>query len=117
MPHRVEVNSPFFTILNHYNPVIQPLTIKFDHSSGAVETRAYYSGPRRIGMADSGDSDVDPTDESDSEWRYSIEDVGSEAADIVEEETPIEPESISLEHATFVALGVLLTLGVVVTGL
>lgn len=66
-------------------------------------------------MVDSADSDVDATD--DSEWRYSIEDVGSEAADTADEETPIEPESISLEHATFVALGVLLTVGVVVTGL
>ncbi|ERH06708.1 MAG: hypothetical protein J07HN4v3_02331 [Halonotius sp. J07HN4] len=66
-------------------------------------------------MADSADSDVDAT--GDGEWRYSVEDVGSEPADTVDEETMIEPESISLEHATFVALGVLLTVGVVVTGL
>lgn len=66
-------------------------------------------------MADSADSDVDTTD--DSEWRYSIDDVGPEVADVVDEKATIEPESISLEHATFVALGVLLTVGVVVTGL
>ena len=30
---------------------------------------------------------------------------------------PIEPEPISLEHATFVALGVLLTVAVIATGL
>ena len=68
-------------------------------------------------MADSADSDVDATDDSDGEWRYSIDDVGPEVADMVEETATIEPESISLEHATFVALGVLLTVGVVVTGL
>jgi hypothetical protein len=68
-------------------------------------------------MVDSADSDVDTTGDSDGEWRYSVEDVGSELADTVDEETMIEPESISLEHATFVALGVLLTVGVVVTGL
>ena len=68
-------------------------------------------------MVDSADSDVDATGDTDGEWRYSVDDVGSEPADAVEEETMIEPESISLEHATFVALGVLLTVSVVVTGL
>jgi len=68
-------------------------------------------------MADSGDSDVDATDDGDGEWRYSIEDVGPEVDDVVDGESTIEPESISLEHATFVALGVLLTVGIVVTGL
>ena len=68
-------------------------------------------------MADSADNDVDATGDDDGEWRYSIDDVGSEADDVVDEEAAIEPESISLEHATFVALGVLLTVGVVVTGL
>ena len=67
-------------------------------------------------MADSVDSDVDTPADGDSEWRFSIDAVGPDAADDPDD-TVIEPESISPEHATFVVLGVLLTLGVVVTGL
>lgn len=67
-------------------------------------------------MADSIDSDVESPADGDSEWRFSIDAVGPDAADAADD-TTIEPESISLEHATFVVLGVLLTLGVVVTGL
>jgi hypothetical protein len=73
--------------------------------------------PDALIMVDSADNDVDATGDDDGEWRYSIDDVGSEVDDVVDEEAAIEPESISLEHATFVALGVLLTVGVVVTGL
>lgn len=68
-------------------------------------------------MADSADSDVDATEDSESEWRYSIEDVDPEADEVADAERVIQPESISPEHATFVVLGVLLTVGVVVTGL
>ena len=67
-------------------------------------------------MADSVDSDVDTPADGDSEWRFPTDAVGPDAADDPDD-TVIEPESISLEHATFVVLGVLLTLGVVVTGL
>jgi len=67
-------------------------------------------------MADSVDSDVESSADGDSEWRFSIDAVGPDAeADT--DDTTIEPESISLEHATFVVFGVLLTLGVVITGL
>jgi len=50
-------------------------------------------------------------DDTDTEWRFSIDDVGPEAEAAAAEAAqpdPIEPEEISLEHATFVALGVLL---------
>ena len=67
-------------------------------------------------MADSVDSDVDTPADGDSEWRFSIDAVGPDAADDPADPV-IDPESISPEHATFVVLGVLLTLGVVVTGL
>ena len=67
-------------------------------------------------MADPVDSDVESPADDDSEWRFSIDAVGPDAEDDADD-TTIEPESISLEHATFVVLGVLLTLGVVVTGL
>jgi hypothetical protein len=68
-------------------------------------------------MVESADSDADPAAESDSEWRFSVDDVGPEADTGADEDTAIEPETISLEHATFVVVGVVLTLGVVVTGL
>lgn len=53
----------------------------------------------------------------DSEWRFSIDEVGPEAEPEPPEPDPIEPEPISLEHAVFVGLGIVLTLGIIVTGL
>ena len=57
--------------------------------------------------------------DDDHEWRFGIDDVGPEAeADEPEPEPdPIEPEPISLEHAVFVGLGIVLTVGLVVTAL
>ena len=53
------------------------------------------------------------------EWRFSVDEVGPEAE--VEpdppEPEPIEPESITFEHAVFVGLGIVLTLGIIFTGL
>ena len=59
----------------------------------------------------------EPDDES--EWRFSVDDVGPEAEAKAEppEPDPIEPESISLENAVFVGLGILLTLAIIATGL
>ena len=55
--------------------------------------------------------------DTDTEWRFSIDEVGPDAeADEVEAD-PIEPEEISLEHASFVALGVAIALGVLLTAL
>ena len=55
------------------------------------------------------------------EWRFSVEDVGPEAETEAEQEPPesdpIEPEPISLEHAAFVGIGILLTLGIMATAL
>lgn len=61
----------------------------------------------------------DPTEEieADDEWRFSIDEVGPDAEPETPETDPIEPESISAEHAAFVVLGVLLAVGVVLTAL
>jgi len=67
-------------------------------------------------MVDSADSDVGSSADGDNEWRFSIDAVGPDGDDETDDAT-IEPESISPEHATFVILGVLLTVGVVITGL
>lgn len=60
--------------------------------------------------------------DDDHEWRFSVDDVGPEAeAEAEKEPIPepdqIEPEPISVEHAVFVGLGVLLTLGLMATAL
>jgi len=73
-----------------------------------------------------GSTDAD----DDSEWRFGVDDVGPEADDKQDadsepdqidreltEPDPIEPESISLEHAAFVVLGIMLTLAVMATAL
>ncbi|SEH38496.1 hypothetical protein SAMN05192561_101376 [Halopenitus malekzadehii] len=62
----------------------------------------------------------DGTDtETETEWRFGIDDVGPDG--IVEEtspgEGPIEPEAIEPMHAVFVALGVVLTVGLLATAL
>ncbi|GAB7008170.1 DUF7312 domain-containing protein [Halorubrum trueperi] len=58
-------------------------------------------------------------DEEERQWRFAVDDVGPDG--IVEdthtpESEPIEPESIEVEHAVFVALGVALTVGVFLFG-
>ncbi|WP_049982591.1 hypothetical protein [Halorubrum sp. BV1] len=58
-------------------------------------------------------------DEDESQWRFSVDEVGPNG---VTEDThtpadePIEPGTIDLENAVFVALGVALTVGVFVLG-
>ena len=58
-------------------------------------------------------------DDDESQWRFSVDEVGPDG---VTEDTrtpadePIEPETIDLEHAVFVALGVALTVGIFVLG-
>ncbi|GAB3410607.1 hypothetical protein GCM10027435_01400 [Haloparvum alkalitolerans] len=63
-------------------------------------------------------ADADAADDEGGDWRFSIDEVGPDG--VVEEtspgDEPIEPESIVPEHAVFVALGVLLAVGVVVVG-
>ncbi|ATW89718.1 hypothetical protein halTADL_3015 [Halohasta litchfieldiae] len=60
----------------------------------------------------------EPAAESeDGEWRFSVDDVGPEADPEPPEPEPVEPESISLEHAVFVGLGIMLTVGIILTGL
>ena len=58
-----------------------------------------------------------PESDDDHEWRFGVDDVGPEAEPDPPEPEPIEPEPISLEHAVFVGVGILLTLGIVFTGL
>lgn len=57
------------------------------------------------------------SDERETEWRFALDEVGPEAETETVEADPIEPEEISLEHAGFVALGVALALGVLLTAL
>jgi hypothetical protein len=58
-------------------------------------------------------------DPEETEWRFGIDDVGPDG--IVEEtspaDEPIEPEPIDPTHAVFVALGVVLTVGLLATAL
>ena len=61
------------------------------------------SGP----APDGGVSDDGP-DDDDGEWRFGLDDVDEDG--IVEterERSPIEPESVSIENAVFVAIGAL----------
>ena len=51
--------------------------------------------------------------EDDDQWQFALNDV-DENGIVGPERTPIEPESVSLENALFVALGALGTLFVVV---
>ncbi|WP_434522671.1 DUF7312 domain-containing protein [Halorubrum sp. AS12] len=59
------------------------------------------------------------TADDESEWRFSVDDVGPDG---VTEDTatpadePIEPGDVELEHAAFVVLGVALTVGVLLVG-
>lgn len=61
------------------------------------------------------------SDDGDDEiqWRFAVDDVGPDG---VTEDThtpesePIEPESIDVEHAAFVVLGVVLTVGTLLVG-
>jgi hypothetical protein len=61
------------------------------------------------------ESATDPA--GDDDWRFGIDEVGPEAESETEDDEPIEPEAITPEHATFVAIGVLLTVAVIATGL
>ena len=59
------------------------------------------------------------TDGDGREWRFNLDEVGP--GGVTEDtatpaSTPIEPESIDLENAFFVLLGVVLTVGVLVFG-
>lgn len=55
--------------------------------------------------------------DGDREWRFSVDEVGPEAEPDPPEPELIEPESITLEHAVFVGLGIALTVGIILTGL
>ena len=72
------------------------------------------------------DADAEPAesvaDDTESEWKFAIDDVGPEAEAKREEERqesmrtrPIEPESIRLENAIFVVIGVALTIVLILT--
>ena len=58
-------------------------------------------------------------DADESQWRFAVDDVGPDG---VTEDThtpesePIEPESVDIEHAVFVVLGIVLTVGVLLFG-
>lgn len=56
------------------------------------------------------------TEADDSEWRFSIDEVGPEAESRAEPE-PLEPGSPSLEHVAFVLIGVVGTLLLLATAL
>ncbi|WP_123619440.1 hypothetical protein [Halorubrum sp. CSM-61] len=81
-----------------------------DDDRDDVRSRANETRPDE---AEGGDND------DESEWRFAVDDVGpggvTEDTHTPESE-PIEPGSIDAEHAVFVALGVVLTIGVLFVG-
>ncbi|WP_430505213.1 DUF7312 domain-containing protein [Haloparvum sp. PAK95] len=71
---------------------------------------------------DAGDDEVAASADAsesneDEQWKFSLDEVGPDG--IVEETSPgggpIEPESVNPEHAVFVALGVAVAVGAVLT--
>ena len=61
----------------------------------------------------------DAAGDDERQWRFAVDDVGPDG--ITEdsgtpEDEPIEPESIDLENAALVALGVAITVGVLLFG-
>ena len=88
-------------------------------SDDDVRSRANEVRESRGDEGEDGADDDEPADGEESEWRFAVDDVGPDG---VTEDTatpraePIEPGSIELEHAVFVALGVALTIGVLVFG-
>lgn len=73
---------------------------------------------------DAGDDEVaasaesgEPDESADEQWKFGLDEVGPDG--IVEETSPgggpIEPESVNPEHAAFVALGVAVAVGAVLT--
>lgn len=71
---------------------------------------------------DAGDDEVaasaEPSESNeDEQWKFGLDEVGPDG--IVEETSPgggpIEPESVNPEHAAFVALGVAVAVGAVLT--
>jgi hypothetical protein len=43
------------------------------------------------------------------EWQYDVDEVGDDAEEAATDRTPIEPESVDIENAVFVAVGALAT--------
>lgn len=70
-----------------------------------------------IGRPFGGSDDDDEGDED--EWRFSVSEVGPDAddADDGPERPPLEPGSVTPEHAAFVLVGAALTLVVISTAL
>lgn len=69
---------------------------------------------------DEGAASAEPSESNESadkQWQFGLDEVGPDG--IVEETSPgdgpIEPESVNAEHAVFVALGVAVTVGAVLT--
>lgn len=73
---------------------------------------------------DAGDDEVaastepsESNESADEQWKFGLDEVGPDG--IVEETSPgggpIEPESVNPEHAAFVALGVAVAVGAVLT--
>jgi len=95
-----------------------------DVRSRANEVRDSRGGDDADGTPEGAGDDASdvPTaepDDAESEWRFDVDDVGPDGVteDTATPETePIEPGSIELEHATFVVIGVALTIGVLLFG-
>ncbi|PAU83925.1 hypothetical protein CK500_05680 [Halorubrum salipaludis] len=78
---------------------------------GDVRSRANETRADDPGGDDEGDDE--------SQWRFAVDDVGPDGVTEdthTPEDEPIEPGSIDPENAVFVALGVVLTLGVLFVG-
>lgn len=98
-----------------------------DMSSPRDDERAHVEddgGPETDAVEEGDESETAPgsdemtADAEEGEWKFSIDDVGPDG---VTEDTstagPIEPEPVKLEHALFVLMGVVFTLGILFSGI
>jgi hypothetical protein len=62
----------------------------------------------RVGETDGVESESPRENPDEQQWRFAVDEVGEDAPT----REPLEPGSVSLENALFVAVGVLLTVGI-----
>ncbi|GAB6879207.1 hypothetical protein JCM17823_14810 [Halorubrum gandharaense] len=76
-------------------------------------------GPTDGARTVAGGDGATPDGDGESEWRFSVDDVGPDGVTedtATPEAEPIEPGSIELEHAALVVLGVAITVAVLLFG-
>lgn len=66
-------------------------------------------------MSERSQSEPPEEDIEESEWKFEVDEVGPDGVE--REEPTIEPESIDIEHALFVVLGVLMGIGAILAAM